>query len=90
MERFIVIHGIASGAGQDEIWEKSHTVVTSAVRGAQWLRSYFLPEKGELVCDWQAPDEAAIRESLKLAGSESVIPVKHIYSAVYVDPEFFK
>jgi hypothetical protein len=90
MERFIIIHAVKSGATQDELWERSHTVATSAVRGATWLRSYFLPDSDELICDWEAPDEAAIRESLEAAGAERFIPVKHIYSAVYVDPEYFK
>jgi hypothetical protein len=90
MDRFIVIHAVKSGATQDEVWESSHVVATSAVRGAKWLRSYFLPESDELICDWEAPDEAAIRESLKLAESERLIPVKRIDIAVYVDPELFK
>jgi hypothetical protein len=90
MEKFIVIHTVKPGASQDEIWEKSHKLVTSAVRGATWLRSYFIPESDELICDWEAPDEAAIRESLEAVRAEENIPVKHIYLAVYVDPDFFK
>jgi len=90
MERFIVIHGVASGASQDVIWEGFHRLATNTTRGAKWLGSYFLPEKAELICDWEAPDEAAIRESLEAAKVQDKAPIKHIYLAVYADPEFFK
>jgi hypothetical protein len=90
MERFIVIHGVRSGITQDEVWEGFHTLATSAVKGAKWLRSYYLPERDELICDWEALDETAIRESLKAAGVERFTPIKHICLAVHAEPELFK
>jgi hypothetical protein len=90
MERFIVVHGVKPGATQDELWETCHILSTTAVGGAKWLRSYFLPESDELICDWEAPDEAAVHQSLRAAGADEKAPVKHVDLAVYVDPEFFK
>jgi len=90
MDRFIVIHSVKPGITQDDVYEGCHLVATSTTGGARWLRSYFVPERDELICDWEAPDEAAIRESLKAADAERLIPVKHIYFAVYMDPELFK
>jgi len=66
----------------------SHIVVTSAVNGAKWLHSYFIPERDEIICDWEASDKEAIRQSVKVA--EHLIPVKDIYAAVYMDPAFLK
>ena len=90
MERFFVVHAVSSGATQDLIWEKCHVLATNAVGGAKWLRSYFVPDRDELICDWEAPDEAAVRASLEAAGTEEQAPVKDISLAVYIDPDFFK
>ena len=90
MDRFIVIHAVKPGATQDQVWEVCHLLATSAVKEAKWLRSYFVPESDELICDWEAPDEAAVRESLRLAGAGEHAPIKHVYSAVYVDPKLFQ
>jgi hypothetical protein len=90
MEKFIVIHSVSPDLDQDEVWEGCHKVATSAVRGAKWLGSYFLPESEELICEWEAPEKAAIRESIDAANGQGLIPIKHIYSAVHLDPEFFK
>lgn len=88
MDRFIVIHGVRPGATQDETWEAAHAVATSATGEARWLRSYFVPEREEMFCDWEAPSEAAIRRSLKTSGD--ILPVKEIHPVVYVDPDLFK
>jgi hypothetical protein len=90
MERFIVIHAVKPGISQDEAWEGCHKLATSSVKGAKWLRSYFVAERDEIICDWEAPDEAAIRESVALADGDRLIPIKEIYDAVYFGPEFFK
>jgi hypothetical protein len=90
MERFIVIHGVNPDVNQDEVWEGFHRVATSAVRGAKWLSSYFLPETEEMLCDWEAPDEAAVRESLEASGALDKAPIKKVYMAIHADPEFFK
>ena len=89
MERFIVIHAVGSDISQDEVWQGFHAAATRAVKGAKWLRSYFLPDREELICDWEAPDEAAIRESVALADGDRLIPIKEIYYAVYAEREFF-
>ncbi len=90
MERYIVVHGVRPGLDQEQAWQACHRLVTSAVKGAKWLRSYFLPDRDELLCDWEAPDEAAIRESLAAADADRMSWVKYISLAVYMDPEFFK
>ena len=90
MERYIVVHELKSGVSQEEAWQGCHKLATSAVKGAKWLRSYILPDRDEMVCDWEAPDEAAILESLAAADTKRLSPVKYITLAVYMDPEFFK
>ena len=90
MERFIVFHTVASSANQDDVWEIFHKLATRTARGAKWLRSYFLPDKMEMICDWEAPDEAAIRESLEIAGAVDKAPIKSVHLAIYADPGFFK
>jgi hypothetical protein len=90
MERFIVIHAVKPGVSQDQAWEACHTLATSAVKGATWLRSYFVPERDEIICDWEATDEASIRESIAAADGERLLPIKQVCTAVYFGPEFFK
>jgi hypothetical protein len=88
MDRFIAIHEVKPNTTQDEAWEAAHAIATSATGGARWLRSYLVPEMDEMICDWEAPDEAAIRQSLK--PYESTVPIKAIHRAVYMDPGLFK
>jgi hypothetical protein len=90
MDRFIVIHAVKPGVSQDEAWESCHKLATTSVKGAKWLRSYFVAERDEIICDWEAPDEASIRESIAAADRERLLPIKEVCTAVYFGPEFFK
>jgi hypothetical protein len=90
VERYIVIHELKSGVSQDEAWQVCHKLATSTVKGATWLRSYIVGDRDEMICDWEAENEAAILESLRAAGGEHLSPVKQIALAVYMDPEIFK
>jgi len=90
VERFIVVHQLKPGVSQEEAWQACHRLATSAVKGATWLRSYIVGDRDEMICDWEAPNEAAVLETLAAADAERLSPVKYISLAVYMDPEFFK
>ncbi len=90
MERYIVVHELKSGVSQEQAWQACHKLATSAVKGARWLRSYIVGDRDEMICDWEAPNEAAVLETLAAAGAEHLSPVKYISLAVYMDPDFFK
>ena len=90
MERYVVVHELKSGITQEEAWQACHRLATSAVKGAKWLRSYIVGDRDEMICDWEAPNETAIRETLAATGAERLSPVKYISLAVYMDPELFK
>jgi len=89
MDRYLVIHDVREGITQDEIYDGFQRV--AAVAGAaKWLRSYYVPKTNQMICDWEAPDEASIRKSLGAAEVESFTPIKSIEFAVYADPDTFK
>ena len=90
MERYIVVHELKSGVSQEDAWQACHALATSAVKGAKWLRSYIVGDRDEMICDWEAPNEAAVMESLAAAGADRISPIKYIATAVYMDPELFK
>jgi hypothetical protein len=89
MDRYLVVHDVREGITQDQIYDSFQRV--AAVAGpAKWQRSYYLPKSNQMICDWEAPDEASIRTAIRAAEVESLAPIKSIQFVVYADPDTFK
>ena len=60
--------------------------VIGGLEGVRWVRSYVSDREGKIYCEYDAPDEAAIRRHAELAG----LPVDSIVEvALEVSPSMF-
>jgi hypothetical protein len=87
MARFIVVHKLPDVATQDEVIAAGRAIIAASSNGSRWLRSWVVPEDDRLLCEWEAPDEAAIQAALKGA---KLFPVEAIHPVTTVDPVWFK
>jgi hypothetical protein len=61
--------------------------VLEGMSGVQWIRSYVSDREGKIFCEYDAPDEEAIREHARRAG----LPVDRITEiAIEVSPAMFR
>jgi hypothetical protein len=89
MARFIVFHGFPPKASQDKLIERAREVVASLAPGAEWLNSWWIPgELEKLICEWEAPNEDAIRTSLEPV--KDLFPIEAIHEAQWIDPQWYK
>ena len=59
-------------------------IARNAERGVTWVHSYVTPDKRKTFCIYDAPDEAAIRDSATANG----VPVDAIHEVRVLDPYF--
>jgi len=87
MARFIVVHKLPDVATQDEVIAAGRAVVAASSNGCKWLGCWVVPENDRLLCEWEAPDEEAVRASLR---ETELFPVEAIYPVAVIDPAWFK
>jgi hypothetical protein len=87
MARFIVVHKLPAVATQDEVIAAGKALVTASSNGSKWLRSWVVSDENELLCEWEAPEEGAIRTSLKEVG---LLSIEAIHPVAAIDPVWFK
>lgn len=69
----------------DAAGRKSNEVI-AGMPGVVWIRSYVSDVDGKIYCEYDAPDEAAIREHARRAG----LPVDSISQiAIEINPAMF-
>jgi hypothetical protein len=88
MARFIIIHSVAvEEISQDQLVDLGRQVTARLKPGVEWLSSWYASEENKLFCDWEAPDEDAIRAALGEA--LKVYPIEAIHSVIYVNPAWY-
>ena len=88
MARFIVIHNVAAEElSQDRMIALGKQVAARLKPGVEWLNSWYASEPDKLYCEWEAPDEDAIRAALGEA--LKVYPIEAIHSVIYVNPAWY-
>lgn len=61
--------------------------IADAMPGVVWIRSYVSDADGKIYCEYDAPDEEAVREHARRAG----LPVDHIAEiALELSPTMFR
>lgn len=88
MPRYIIEResGPLSREELDAIGRRSREVVDS-MPGVVWIRSYVSHSEGKIYCEYDAPDEEAVREHARRAG----LPVDRIAEvALEVSPTMFR
>jgi len=87
MARFIVVHRLPDVAIQEEVIAAGRAVLAALPKDTLWLRGWVVPEDDRLLCEWEAPDEEAVRASLR---ETELFPVEAIYPVAVIDPAWFK
>ena len=88
MARFVVIHNvIVEELSQDRLVDLAKQVAAHLMPGVEWISTWYAPEVNKLFCDWEAPDEEAIRAALGEA--LKVYPIEAVHSVIYVDPAWY-
>lgn len=89
MTRFIVIHQTPPGGTQEEIIAAARKLNESLVDEAEWLNSWWMAgEVGELFCEWEAPDEDAVRASIEPV--KELFPIVSVHLVTKIDPAWYK
>lgn len=87
MPRFIALHTVPAEMGQDQLIAEIKTLVASLPEGTIWLNSWILPQEDRLMCEWEAPDAAAVRAALEPVAH--VVPTQALHEVEWVDPAWF-
>jgi len=88
MARFIVIHNVAiEEMSQDQLVDLARQVAARLKPGVEWISSWYTSEANKLFCDWEAPDEKAIRAALGEA--LQVYPIEAVHSVIYINPAWY-
>jgi len=88
MARFIVIHNVAvEEMSQEQLVDLAKQVMVRLKPGVEWISSWYTSEANKLFCDWEAPDEEAIRAALGEA--LKVYPIEAVHSVIYVNPAWY-
>lgn len=88
MPRFIIERntGTLTREQLDAAGRKSNEVL-DAMTGVVWIRSYVSQAEGKIYCEYDAPDEEAIREHARRAG----LPADRIVEvALEISPAMFR
>lgn len=88
MPRYIIERtvGLLSREDLDAAGRRSNEVLAN-MPGVIWIRSYVSDSEGKIYCEYDAPDEEAIREHAKRAG----LPVDKISEvALEISPAMFR
>jgi len=89
MARFIVVHNVAvEEMSQDQLVDLAKQVAARLKPGVEWISSWYTSEANKLLCEWEAPDEEAIR--VALGEALKVYPIEIIYSVIYINPAWYK
>ena len=88
MARFIVVHTPVTELTQDQIVDGIRAMVASLEPETEWISSWYASEENKMFCEWEAPDEEAIRASI--GEGLKLNPIETIYEVIAVDPNLFK
>ncbi|MEO8199874.1 MAG: DUF4242 domain-containing protein [Gemmatimonadota bacterium] len=88
MPRFIIERSVpAMSRGELEEVGKRSNAVLADMQGVVWIRSYVSDTEGKIYCEYDAPDEEAIREHARRAG----FPVDRIaLVSLEISPAMFR
>ncbi len=88
MARYLIERTVGTVTRQElEAAARTSKRVLEGMSGVQWIRSYVSDREGKIFCEYDAPDEEAIREHARRAG----LPVDRITEiAIEVSPAMFR
>jgi hypothetical protein len=87
MSRFILLHSSVPQVTQEELFKCGKEVRGSLPPGVEWLNSWWIPETGTLICEWEAPDAEIVKAALGPA--LDIFPIETIHEVQWVDPDWY-
>lgn len=86
MPRYLVTHSLAedyAGQSSDDV-EKLRHQLHDCLRGTrvQWMRGWWLYAAAQQLCEYEAPDEDAIRRVIRESGMASFMPIAAVQEAM--------
>jgi len=87
MARFIVVHKLPAMVTQDQVREEAKAIINALPDDVEWLRSWAVYESDRLFCEWEAPEEGAVRAALK---GTKFFPIEAIHPVEPIDPGWFR
>jgi hypothetical protein len=88
MPRYIIERNVGTISREqlDAAGRKSNEVI-AGMQGVVWIRSYVSDAEGKIYCEYDAPDEEAVREHARRAG----LPADRISEvALEISPAMFR
>lgn len=88
MPRYIIERNVGTLTREDlEAAGRKSNEVLAGMSGVVWIRSYVSDTEGKIYCEYDAPDEEAVREHARRAG----LPVDRISEvALEISPAMFR
>jgi hypothetical protein len=88
MPRYIIERNVGTLSPEElEAGARRSLVAIAELDGVVWIKSYVSHAEGKIYCEYDAPNEAAIREHARRAG----LPADRISEvALEVSPEMFR
>jgi hypothetical protein len=90
MTRYIIVHGTALHATQDQVVDGAKAVIASLPPGTAWLNTWSAVPDGKVFCEWEAADPDTIRSLLEASEVGDLLPIEAIYETEWVDPKWFE
>ncbi|HZK52307.1 MAG TPA: DUF4242 domain-containing protein [Actinomycetota bacterium] len=87
MPRFIIERDLPEGLSRDDVDDASRRAIAANadMPGVRWLHSHLALDHSKFFCEYEAPDENAVRES----ASRAQIPCDLVTEVVEVAPEHY-
>jgi hypothetical protein len=89
MPRFVIERNLPAGLTEDDVDEAVRRAIgaNATLPGVRWLHSHLALDRSKFFCEYEAPDEAAVRESARLAQipCDTVTEVREVEPAAYAD-----
>ena len=86
MARYLLTHDVLLEA-QDQAVEGLRRLAASLPPDLIWVNSWWIPDSGQMVCEWEAPDLESVRSAL--APFQDTAPVVEAHEVERIDPHWY-
>jgi hypothetical protein len=90
MARFVIERDLPAGLGDADIDAAVRRAVAAnaTISGVRWIHSHLALDRSKFFCEYEAPDQEAVREAARLAQipCNRVTAVREVSPGDYTDP----
>jgi hypothetical protein len=90
MSRYLVIHHpqYPNTDTLDPFIDAARNLMASLTPEVRWLNSWWAANRELLICEWEAPSEDILRETLQRVCT--LWPVDQFYEVIWTDPRWYQ